>query len=147
MRAGDDVGDELGFHRIGHRWFQYANDDCGTRAHDAIEPHRLSDHAGIMVQRCAPESIGQHSRAGGVWAIVAGSQQASKHRTQPHHLEVVAIHYARGYFARRAEPYDGEVDLGKGAERLDRFEPVPDVLNFRNGECGVRDADARSALA
>jgi hypothetical protein len=50
-------------------------------------------------------------------------------------------------FARRAKAYDGEVELGKCAEFLDGFKPVADVLNFWNGEIGVVDADAWSALA
>ena len=130
MGAGDDVGDELGFHGIGHRRFQNPHDDCGTSSFDAPEPHGLSDHIGVRMQRGGPKSIRQHGCASCIWTIVGGVQQASPHGTESHHVEVVAIHNAGMDLAGRTEPDQSKVDLGKCAEFLDGFEAVADVLNF-----------------
>ena len=56
MRAGDDVGDDLGFHGIGHGRLKNADDGGGARALEAFEPDGLADHAGIGVQRRASRS-------------------------------------------------------------------------------------------
>jgi len=95
MRAGDDIGHDLRCHRIGNGWFQNTNHGRGTRAAEALQPYCLSNHAGIGMQRRPPEVIGQHHSSGGILTVIGRSQQASKHRAQAHHLEVVSIHHAR----------------------------------------------------
>ena len=112
MRAGDDVGDDLGRHRIRHGRLKHA-DDRALRA-----PPKLSSRTVLPItpgSECSESSriIGEHDRAGGVGAVVGRSQQAAEHRPQAHHVEVVAVDDSGGNFARRAEANDGEVDAEK----------------------------------
>src|ERR1035438_307870 len=65
---------------------------------------------------------------------------------EPHHFEVVSVHDSSLDLARSAEANDCEAELGKCTEFLDCLETASDVLNLRDGERCVRDADTRSAL-
>ena len=115
MGAGDDVGDDLGLYRIGHRRFQNSDDDRGTPSFGRVKAHGLSNQGGVGVEGRAPESVGQHHGAGCIGTIVRGAEQASHHGVKSHHVEVVAIDDTTMEFARRAEANDGEVHLGKCA--------------------------------
>ena len=68
MRAGHDVGDELGFGRIGHRRFEHAD----NRRRARVEANRLADHRRIALERRRPEPVGQHRGAGRARPVVAG---------------------------------------------------------------------------
>ncbi len=60
VRARDDVGDDLGFRRIGHRRLEDADD----RRRPFAEPHRLADHrSGRSCKRGGPEPMCQHRGA------------------------------------------------------------------------------------
>src|SRR5882757_10668153 len=113
MGAGDDVGNELGFDRIGHRRFQDPYDDRGTSSFETAKADGLSNEAGIGVERAAPELVGKHGSAGRIWTIVVGREQASEYGVQSHDVEVVAIDDTGMDFARRSQAHDGEVDFGK----------------------------------
>ncbi len=63
------------------------------------------------MQRRPPEVIGQHYSPGGIRTVIGGSQQASKHRAQAHHLEVVSIHHACRNLAWRAQTDDRKIYL------------------------------------
>ena len=95
-----------------------------------LQPHRLSNHAWVGVQRLAPESIRQHDRARRIRPIVGRSQQPTQHRAQPHHLEVMAVHHACGNLARRAEPDDREVDRRECPQFRDRLQPLAKVIDL-----------------
>ncbi len=144
--AGDDVGDDLRLHGVGHGWLYDSHDRRHARATVALEAHLLSDDAWVRVQRRAPESIGQHDCAGGIGTVVGGTEQAAEHRAQSHHLEVVAVDDSGGNLARRAEPHDGEVDRRNCAQIGDRLQPRTEVVDFGDGEGRVVDVDAGSAL-
>ena len=146
MRAGDDVGDQLGFYRIGDRRLQDAYDGRRTRAFIALQAHCFSDHAGVGGERGAPKPVGEHGCAWGVGAVVAGAEQASKDRVQTHHFKVIAIYYAAFDFARGAEADDGEGHLGEGAEFLNCFQAAAKILNLGNGKGLVCIVDSRGAL-
>ena len=109
MRAGDEIGDDLRCHGIRNGWFQNTNHGRGARAGRPFQPHRLSNHAGIRMQRRLPEVIGQHHGSRSTLTVIGRSQQASKHRAQAHHLEVVSIHHARWNLAWRAETHDRKI--------------------------------------
>ena len=117
MRAGDDVGDELGLGRIRHGRLEDA--DNGRRA--GAEANGLAEHLRIAVERGGPEAVRQHRRARRVLPIVARAEQAADHRAQPHHLEVRPADDAGANDARLAEADHGEVDGGEVAERGDRL--------------------------
>jgi hypothetical protein len=58
MRAGDDVGDDLGSRRIRDRRLEDADDGRGAVA----EPDRLAEQRAIAAERRRPEAIGQDAR-------------------------------------------------------------------------------------
>jgi len=111
MRAGDKVGNNLRSHRIRNGWFQDANNGRGAGAGGPFQPHGLSNHAGIGVQRRSPEVMGQHDSSGGILAVIGRSQEAPKHGAQAHHLEIVSIYHARWNLARRAQTHEREIHL------------------------------------
>ena len=84
MRAGHDIGDDLGFRRIRQRRLEHAHDRSRARP----EPDGFADHRGIAFKRRRPEAMSQDRRAGGVRPIVARSEQTAEHRMQPHDLEI-----------------------------------------------------------
>src|SRR4029079_3938 len=84
VRAGDDVGDDLGFLRVRHRGFEDPDNGGGPIA----QPDNLADHPRIALERTRPEAIGEHGRAFGVPAIVLWTEEAAHDRTKPHHVEI-----------------------------------------------------------
>src|ERR1700723_1404424 len=64
-----------------------------------------------------------------------------------HHIEIGATDNTGANFARFAEADHGETDDREIAEFCDGLHIGLDVLNFRNGEIGVLDADALGSLA
>ena len=142
MRARHHVGDELRFGRVGHRWFDDA-DDCGA---SRFQPDRLSKHARIAIERCAPEARGQHGRARRCGTVVAGIQQAADHGFQSHDIEVVATDHSGADRAGFAKPDHREPDRREFGDVGERAHTVADVLNLRNRERRVFAADAGCAL-
>ena len=147
MRAGDDVGDDLGGDGVRHGGFEDADDGGGARSGEAVEAQGLADHRWVGVEGLGPELIGEDDGAGGVGAIVGGAEQSAEDGAQAHDFEVVAIDDASGNGARLAEALHGEVDFGKRAELGDGFEVLAQVVDFGNGEGGVYGMQAGCALA
>ena len=142
MRAGDDVGDDLGLLRIRHRRFEDADNGGGPIA----QPDDLADHARIALERARPEAIGEHGRAFGVPAIVSRTEEAAHHRTKPHHVEVGASNHARANRPRLAETDHREFDGREVAECAERLHACLEVLDLRDREVRIRHADAGGAL-
>jgi len=147
MRAGDNVGDELRFNRVGNARFENADDDGGARASKAVEADRLADDARIGLHRTCPEPVGQYHGSGSLWTVVVRTQEASEDRPQTHDVEIIAVHNAAVNFTRLAEADHREIHLGKRAERGDGLQVFADVVDFGNGEGGVIVTNARSAFA
>src|ERR1700674_452600 len=84
MRAGDHVGDDFGFGRIGNRRLKYADDRGGTLA----KPDLLADHGGIALESRGPETISEDGSASGVGAVVVHIEEPAEDWVQTHHLEI-----------------------------------------------------------
>src|SRR5690348_16223266 len=146
VRAGHNVCYQFCFNGVGHGRFQDSDDGGGAGAFKASESNCFSDHAGIGMQGVLPETIGQDSRAWGIWTNVLGTEQASKNGTQPHYLKVIAINHTGVYLARFAKTEDGEVEFRKSTKLLDSLEPGSDVFDLGHGEGRIVRANAGGAL-
>ena len=102
---------------------------------------------GIAIERGLPEGIGENGGSRCVRAVVTHVEQAAERGMKTHHIEIRATDNTGANFARLAEADHGETDDGEIAEFFDGFDIGLDVLNFRNGEVGVVDADTLGTLA
>ena len=143
MRAGDDVGDDRRFGRIGHRRFEHAN----HRRRTSAEPDGLADDVRVAVERGAPEAVGQDRHARRVAAVVSRRNQPAKHRTQAHHVEVGAADHPGLHHDRFAEAEQREFDGGEVAKGADRLDPRLEIVDLRDRERHVVGAEAGSTLA
>ena len=75
MRARDDVRDDLGLLRIGHRRLQDAHDRRGPIAQRDL----LADDACVALECARPEAVRQHRRAIRVLPVVARAEQPALH--------------------------------------------------------------------
>ena len=89
VRAGDDVGDNLGVRGIWDRGFKDADDGGGTIA-NAAEANGFADDVRIFVESGRPETIGEHDDASSVGAVVSRSEETAEDRMKAHDFEVVA---------------------------------------------------------
>jgi hypothetical protein len=142
MRAGDDVGNDLGFRGIRHRRFEHADDGGGTRA----EPDVLAQHVGIALERRRPVSIGQHGGARGSRAIVVRVEKAAEDRMQSHDAEIRSAHHAGAYLARLAQADHREPHGRELPDLAQRFDARAQILDFRHGKSSVLGSDAAGAL-
>ena len=110
------------------------------------EPHGLADQRRIGLERRRPEAVGEDRRAGGVGAVVGGSEQAAEHRTQPHHLEVRAADDSGAHLPRFAQTDHRELDHREVAELGQRLHPALEVPQLGHREVGVLGGDAGRAL-
>ena len=83
VRARHDVRDELRLLRIGHGWFEDADDGCGARA----ETDCLANYGWVALEHRRPEPVCEHHRASCGGAVIGSVQHAAKHRAKSHHLE------------------------------------------------------------
>ena len=135
MRAGDDVGDDLGFRGIRDRRFQDADDRRRTIA----EADSFADQSGIAAERCRPEAVGQHRYSGGVRPIVSRIDQPPAHRTETHHFEVRATDDAGLDDTGLAEPDHRERDGGEITERRQRLDASFEVAELWYREVRILD--------
>src|SRR6478672_4921126 len=98
MRAGDDVGHELGLGRIRNRWLQHT-DNSGL---PVAQPDGFVEHGLIALQDRAPEPVRQYRDPRGRRAVVTRVDEAAEDRTQAHHLEIRATSDAGPNLARVA---------------------------------------------
>ena len=144
VRAGDDVGDDFGIGRVGHRGLE----DAYHRRWARSEAYRSPNNRWVSIERGRPESISQDRGRRGVRPIISRVQEAAKHRTKTHHLEERSVDDAGLDHAGHGPKTDqGKVDRGELAKRGDAGDAGPEVLNLGHRERHVRGADARSALA
>ena len=78
VRARHHVRDELGLLRIGHGWFEDADDRRGAWT----ETDRLANHRRVALEHRRPEPVREHHRARRRGAIIGGVQQAAEHRDE-----------------------------------------------------------------
>ena len=143
VRAGDDVGDDLRFGRIGHRGLEHADDG----GHAFVEAHGLADHRPVALERRGPEPMRQHRRAGGLRAVVGRAEQAAHCRPQAHDVEVRAVDDAGTHDARLAQADHRERGRGELAEGRQRRDPRAQVLDLRDREHHAVLPEALGALA
>ena len=144
VRARHDVRDELRLLRIGHGWFEDADDgrDAWT------ETNRLANHGRVALEHRRPEPVREHHRARRPGAIIGGVQQAAEHRAKSHDVEKRPVDDTSLHDARLlAEADQREVDGGKIAERGDRRDARLEVIDFRDREGEVLGPDALGGLA
>src|SRR6202521_513425 len=146
MRAGHDVGHDLGFGGIGHRGFEDAYDG-GCALTKAAEPDGLANHLGIAPEHGRPESIAQDHGASGLRAIVLRAKQPSEDWVQPHDLEIRSADDPRADLTWFAKADHGKADRGKLAELSERFDAGTHILNFWNGERCVFGPHSACTLA
>src|SRR5580693_6878339 len=95
MRAGHDIGDDLGLGGIWYGRLQHAHD--GGRA--LAELHGLADDGRIAVEGGLPEAVREHGGASSMRAVMAYVEHAYHLRVQPHHFEIRAAHDSRANLA------------------------------------------------
>jgi len=76
VRAGDDVGDDLGLCGIRDGRLQHPDDGRDPRA----QLDDLSEHRGVAMQRGRPKVVRQDHGAGGGWTVVPHVEQPPHHR-------------------------------------------------------------------
>ncbi len=81
MRAGDDIGYDLGFGRIRNRRLQHADDGRLPRA----EANAFANYGRVALERGRPEPVGQHGGAGCARPVIMLIQQPSQYRMQTHY--------------------------------------------------------------
>ena len=146
MRAGNDIGDDVGIGRIRGGGFE----DADHRAHavaNAAEADRFAQHVGILFEDGRPEAVGENDDTGGVGTIILRADQAAENRMKAHHFEVGAAYHTPLNFAGLAEADHREADLREIAELLDGVNAGLNVLDFGHGKGGVFVAHAGRALA
>ena len=115
MRAGDDIGDDVGIGRIRGGGFEDADHRAGAVA-NAAEANRLAKYVGILFEDGRPETVGENDDTGGVGTIVLWADQATENRMEAHHVEVGSAYHAPLNFAGLAESDHGEADFREIAE-------------------------------
>ena len=143
MGAGDDVGEDLRFGRVGDRWLQHTDDRRRARA----EANRLSDHRRIAVQARRPETVRQHRHSRRVRPVVLLVQQPADHRMKAHDLEVRAADDAGADLPRLAEADHREADLREVADTRHRLQTAPKIEDLGDRERRVLVVAAGRALA
>src|SRR5262245_24253469 len=88
MRTAGDIRDDLGLLRVRDGWLEHANDRARAITLHAAKLNLLANHGRIFSQRVRPETIRENNDARGLGTIILRSDQASKHRTQSHHVEI-----------------------------------------------------------
>ena len=83
VRAGHDIRDELRLLRIGHGWFEDADDgrDAWT------ETDRLANHGWVALEYVHPEPVCEHHSACCPRAFIGAVQQTAERRAKSHHVE------------------------------------------------------------
>ena len=143
VRAGDDVGDDLGFLRVWHRRLEHAND----RRRPIAQANGPADDGRVAPEGGRPEPVRQDSRAFRFRPVVSRVEEAAHHRPQAHDLEIGSADDAGANGARFAEPDHRELDGREVAESGDGFHSRLQVAELRHREVGVLDADALGRLA
>src|SRR5579864_6771344 len=146
MRAGDDIGDDVGICRIRGGRFKNSDYRAGAVA-NAAETNRFAKHVGILFEDSRPETVGENDDTGGVGTIVLRADQATENGMQAHHVKVAAAYHAPLNFAGLAEADHCEADFREIAELLDGVNAGLDIFDFGVGKGGVFVAQAASALA
>src|SRR5437016_14110487 len=91
VRAGDDVGDDLGILGIGDGRFEHADYGGRAIANEApAEAKRFADGAWIFPKSGCPETICENGNAGSFGTVVLGYDEPAEDGVKAHHFEVVA---------------------------------------------------------
>src|SRR5260370_23634724 len=95
VRAGDDVGHDLGILRIGDGGFEDADDGGRPIAHGApAEANGFAEDGRILPKSGCPETIGENRDAGSFGTVVLRSDETAQYRVQAHNFEAGAAHHA-----------------------------------------------------
>ena len=141
MRAGDDVGDELGLRRIRHRRLEHADDDRRPRA----ETDRLA--RGPSGRRCSPVVQNRWVSTATPAAFGPSSPAFSRRPStgrRPMTSKYEPSDDAGAHLARFAEADHREGDGRELAERREALQAVLQIDDFRHRERRVLGADARA---
>src|ERR1700722_8942808 len=108
MRAGDDVGDDFGILRIWDARLEDANDYRGAIT-DTTEANGFAYDRRILVKSGGPETVGENDDAGSLGTVVLRPNEAAKHGTKAHHVEICASDDAAANRTRLTEADHGEI--------------------------------------
>src|SRR6266446_9910327 len=148
VRAGDDVGHDLGILGIGDGGFEDADDGGRSIAHGAPAEAKGFDEDGrILPKGGCPETIGENDDAGSFWTVVLRSDETAEDRVEAHDFEVIAADDARLNYARLTQADHGELEGRELAKCAQGFNAGAQILDFGHGERCVLVAGARGALA
>ncbi len=100
----------------------------------------------IALQRSCPEVIGQHYSARRTRTVVPHVEQTAQYRMQSHDVEIMSIDHPGANLAGLAEADQGEIDGRELAKLTQRFDALPQILDFRYRERHIAGAKAGSAL-
>src|SRR5437879_5872504 len=110
MRAGDDVGDDLGILRIRNGGFQNADDGGRPITHGApAEANGFAEDGRLLPKTRRPETISKNGDADRFGTVILRSDETAEDRVQAHNFEVVAADNARLNHARLAQADHGEL--------------------------------------
>jgi hypothetical protein len=147
MRAGDDVGDDLGICGIGDGGFEDADDGGRPIAKDtAIEANGSANDGRIFFESGGPETIREHNDAGRFGTVVLRSDETAENGVEAHDFEIGAANDPSLNFARFTQADHRKADGREISERREGVDAGSEVLDFGDGEIYVLVADAEGAL-
>src|SRR5271170_287636 len=120
MRADDHVANDLGVLGIWNARFEDAN-DCRRPITDATQANGLAQDRRIFVKSVRPETVSENDDACSLGTVVLRPNEATEHRTKPHHVEIGAADNATSNRTRLTEADHGEVHGGEVAKRAHGF--------------------------
>jgi hypothetical protein len=89
-----------------------------------------------------PEFIGEDDRAGGVGAVVGGTEEAAEDGAQAHDFEVVPSTTPAGISRGWPRPMEVKSISEKVPSSVMVLQVLAEVVDFRDGEGGVVDVNA-----
>jgi hypothetical protein len=121
MGTAGHVSDDFGLLGIGNARLKHADDGGGAILPNAAKVNGLANNRRISVKTVRPKTIRENNDAGSLGAVILWTDEAPKHRTQTHHVEIGPVDHAAIDFARLAEADDREGDGRKVTKLAERF--------------------------
>src|ERR1700722_12447594 len=129
MRAGHDVGDNLGVGGIWGGGFEHADDRGASSSHGtAAEAYGFAEDIRIAMKSGGPEPVREHDDPIGLRTVVLRTDETAQDGMKAHHLEIGATGDTGLDLARLAQADHGKANGREIAEFSDGAGSGFDVL-------------------